>query len=119
MCREQSIDRVIGDEPGALEPASVEHVADDAAPEDRREGHLDVAVLFLLQALVLNPDFRLFDEKANVDNGQRRKNANPQHATPAEAVEQEPISGARQQETETPRSLQDPAHKATRALRPL
>src|SRR6516164_1004400 len=67
-CVANSIDRVIGDKPGALEPTGVEHVANNPALEDRGERHLDVPVFRLLQPLVLDPDLRLLDEEADVDD---------------------------------------------------
>src|SRR5512138_3281517 len=119
MRREQRIDRVVGDEPGALEPARVEHIADDTAAEDRRERRLDNPTLHLLQAVVLDPDFRLLDEEADVDDGQGGRDADPQHAAPTEAVEQQPVTRARQQEAKTPRTLQYTAHEPARTDRPL
>ena len=84
---------------------------------DQRRAHL--ALLFALLAAVLDPDSRFLDVIADVDDRQRRQDADPQHAAPADIVEEQAVDHARQQKADAPRALQNAAHKAARAHRPL
>jgi hypothetical protein len=94
MRREQRVDRIIGDEPGRAKPARHKCVAKHAGHEDFEERHPDLALLGALQSAVLQPDRGLFDEEADVDEGQCRQNADPQHAAPADVFVEQTVDQA-------------------------
>src|SRR6516225_22777 len=114
MRRKQCIDRVVGDKAGSLEPARSQRIAEYTSLEDRDQRRLNLALLGALAMAVLNPDLGLFDEVAHIDDRQSRQHADPQHAAQAYVVVEQAVYRARQQEAETPRPLQKPAHKPAR-----
>src|SRR5262249_36245483 len=111
-------DRVVDDEGARHPPARVQRVADDPALEDLEERGAHLALMLPLQPPVLDPHRRLLDEVAHEEDGEGGKDADPQHAAPAQVLVEEAVHRAREEEAETPRSLQDAAHDASRARGP-
>src|SRR6516225_11208029 len=119
MRGEERVDRVVDDEGARYPPAGHERVEEEAALEDADERHADFTFLLALQPSVLHPNRRLLDELAHIEDRERREDADPQHAAPANIAVKQAVDRAREQETQTPRTLQHAAHEAARARRPL
>src|SRR6516165_5120294 len=100
MGREERVDRIVSNKACRLKPAGGDSVAEHAGLEDLEQRHPYLALLSALQPAVLEPNCRLLDKVADVDEGQRWGDADPQHAAPADVFEKEPINCARQQKAE-------------------
>ena len=70
-------------------------------------GARHLAVLRALQPAVLNPDLGLLDVMAHVNDSEGGQDAEPQHAAPADSVEEEAVDHARQQQSRCSTSLAD------------
>ena len=81
-------------------------------------GARNFAVLGALLAPVLDPDLRLFDVFADIDDHQGGQHADQQQAAPADRIIEQSVGGAGEQRAEAPGALQHRAHEAARALRP-
>ena len=119
MRREQCPNRVVEDEIARHPPARQQGVAQHSPLENLDQRCANLALLFQLTASVLDPDRRLFDKVADVNDREGGQYADPQHAAPPDIVAKHAPDHARQQEADTPRALQHPAHKAAGADRPL
>src|SRR5580700_6688818 len=62
---------------------------------------------------------RPLHEIPHINDRQRRQNADPQQAAPANRGIEQPVGGARQEEADAPRPLQYAAHEPARSDRPL
>ncbi len=116
--REQRPDRVVDAERCAHPQAAGQRVEEVLALEDGEQRRVDLGLPLGLQPLVLGPHFRLLDEEADPHDHQRRRDADPQQAAPADVLVEEAVGQRRQREAQAPRALQDAAHEAARARRP-
>ena len=93
--REQPVDGVIGDKAAGEPNAGCQGVGENTTFEDGDEGGTNLASLDALAAPVLEPNGRLFDVLADIENGKRWEDTDPQHAAPADVAVEQAIDRAR------------------------
>ena len=91
MRGEQREDRVVDGEAACHPPAGGQRVGEIAALEDGEQRQANLLVLLALLPAVLQPDLRFLDVFAHPDDDQRRQDADPQQATPADAVVEQTV----------------------------
>jgi hypothetical protein len=69
MRGEQRVDRIIGDEAAGHPHAGAEGVAENAPFEDGEEGSANLALLDALALPVLEPERRLVNKLADIEDG--------------------------------------------------
>src|ERR1700730_18731768 len=109
MRREERVDRITGAKAARHPPAGGQSVAEQTPLKDAEQRGMDLAVFDALLSPVLRPDLGLLDIAADPKHDDGRQHTDPQHAPPAYVVEEQPVDRARQQKTDPPRALKDPA----------
>ena len=79
---------------GAEWPAGAALAMETWPQRSRGQRHAELAVFGTLLAPVLDPDLRLFDEFADVDDRQGGQHAEQQQAAPADRIKEQGVSGA-------------------------